>query len=213
MGAPISSALGAHAAAIPSLAAVIADPGLARDVSLPTLVEYRRQAAHLVADLDAVILLRVGDIRGQPLAGPRGIELTVDQVAARLNRPAAYIRVLLRRKDLPGFRRGKYWVVLEQHLLEWQTSQISVDHDSSLTLPSARDVSRGDQAHPEAARSYSVEVRHASRGARRKRQKVGGGIAEDAPTDRTLDSAASRPRGDGAPTAAKVVGALETPTP
>jgi hypothetical protein len=213
MGTPTGSALETHPTAIPSLAEVMADPELARDLSVPTLVEYRRQAAHLVADLDATISLRIADVRGQPLDGTRGIELTVDQVATRLNRPAAYIRELLRRNDLPGFRRRKYWVVLEQKLLDWQMTQIAVDQTSSLTLPCTRDISSGGEAHPQAARPYPGEVRLASRGAPRKRQKVGGGTAEHAPTDRAVDSAAGRPRNDSAATAAEAAGARKALTP
>jgi hypothetical protein len=83
MGTPTGSALGTHPAAIPSLAEVIADPGLARDVSLPTLVEYRRQAAHLVADLDAAILSRPPAEMGQ-IDDSHLPVLTIDEAAARL---------------------------------------------------------------------------------------------------------------------------------
>jgi hypothetical protein len=84
MGTPTGSALGTHPAAIPSLAEVVANPSLAGGLSLPTLVEYRRQAAHLIADLDAEILSRPPGRMGQVDDSHLPV-LTIAEAAARLS--------------------------------------------------------------------------------------------------------------------------------
>jgi excisionase family DNA binding protein len=86
-----------------------------------------------------------------PAGAIMGTELTVVDVAARLHRPISYVRELLRRKKLPGYRRGKYWVIPEADLLAWQTLCRGLDDQGGTTLPSIGHPGRGP-AHPRAAR-------------------------------------------------------------
>jgi hypothetical protein len=130
-----------------------------------------------LAALEGALVDRLLALQAKPSqAAPAGSELTSEQVAERLNRPVGYVRDLLRRKDLPGFRRGKYWVVPEGDLLASQAARKKLDGGGSTTLPLVDDARRG-QTHPQAARPDTVEIRRAGRSARGDRQKVGDGKA------------------------------------
>jgi len=181
----LSVATGAALGADPvlSLDELVRNPELVGYLPREALLKIYRQAAHLEADLRAQLLAgpRLEPVAGQPLAVPAGNELTAEQVAGRINRPLGYVRELLRRRDLPGFRRGKYWVVPEADLLAWQHTRKGVDNPGSETLPSLRGHGTGGVApDPEAARSYTVEVRLPSRGPCGHREKVGDRDIRDA---------------------------------
>jgi excisionase family DNA binding protein len=67
----------------PPLAEVVTDPRLVERLPLSALVEYRRQTAHLVADLDAAILGQVAQ-GTEPSHAGHGLVLTIEEAAARL---------------------------------------------------------------------------------------------------------------------------------
>jgi hypothetical protein len=100
-----------------TLTDLVEDPDRAAALPRVDVVRLYRQAARLEAELRALLLVAAA----QPHApadrpAPPGSELTVEQVSQRIHRPAAYVRELLRRKDLPGYRRGRYWVIPEAAL-------------------------------------------------------------------------------------------------
>jgi excisionase family DNA binding protein len=101
---------------------LVAHPERAPAVSLEDARRLYPVAARLEAELRALLLAGAAALQGGAPARPvpAGSELTVEQVARRIGRPLAYVRELLRRKDLPGFRRGKYWVIPESALATWQ---------------------------------------------------------------------------------------------
>ena len=151
-------------------------PELAAELPREAMVQLYRQAARLEADLRTHLLVGSSGAQATGQSVQLGVELTVEQVAKRINRPVGYVRELLRRKDLPGFRRGKYWVIPEADLVERQASRNGFDKGGSLTLPLSCDPGRASH-HPKAARPYTVEVRRADRGPRGDREEVGDGHA------------------------------------
>src|SRR5262249_36210261 len=104
--------------------------------------------------------------------------MTVEQVAKRFGRGDAYVRELLSRMDRPAFRGGKYWVIPQAILFEWQTPSngLALDEHSSLTLPSACDPGRASP-HPKAPRPYTTEVRRPRRSTSGDGQEMGDGRA------------------------------------
>ena len=92
-------------AALPSLTEVQRDPTILNGLSLPVLVDLRRQLSHLAADLDAVFCQAMTQTRTQD--PPTPIEpdrwLTPDAAAARFG---VTKRWLLDHADqIPGVRR------------------------------------------------------------------------------------------------------------
>ena len=167
-----------------TLPEIIADPRLLNGLPPETLLDLRRQVRHFAIEVDEAIdrLARSAD----RLAGT---EFTVEQVAQRINRPVGYVRDLLRRGDLRGFRRGKYWMIRGEDLAR------RVDTTSSVTLPSKHDDTGGASTAQKAARPYTVAVRRPDRGACRERQEVGDGRHGDAADNGAADPATHEGQG------------------
>jgi excisionase family DNA binding protein len=170
------------------------------------LAELHVEQARLTT-IEGALVTRLLALQAQPPPAEDAL-LDMPAVARLLGVPESRARELGRRGELPTTRIGKY-VRVSRVAIEAFMVGNGIDRQGSRTLPSIHDAPRRGQTPPQTARPYPVEVRRAGRGAPRDRQKVGGGAAEYAPTDRAADSTAGRPRGDRAATAAEAAGARE----
>ncbi len=160
------------AVAGPTLAEVLTRPETLHQLGVDTLLRLQQELGHLRVDIEAAVARHlVPRSQTLPVAPLVGSELTVADVAVRLRRPVGHVRALLRRKELPGYRRGKYWVIPETDLQTWQVSRMRLDGQCREALPSADRSGTGlDQLTPRGSRSSSRSIRDT-------RREVGGSIA------------------------------------
>jgi len=130
-------------------------------LAIDALLQLRQELGYLCVDVDTAVARHLVRPDGQapgPARTVLGTELTVVDVADRLHRRVNYVRTLLRRKSLPGYRRGKYWVIPETELLAWQARGKGLDDPGGTTLPSSGRP-RQSPTHQKVARPYTIRVR------------------------------------------------------
>lgn len=89
--------------------------------------------------------------------------LTVPQVAELLGFASSYVYEMIRRKEFPALRRGKYVRVRKSALIEWiRRKETGLDFVDSTVLSRQNDRKRG-QANPAEARAHAGRSRQRAR--------------------------------------------------
>lgn len=89
-----------------ALLKVLADRAALDHLDRPSLIELRRQAAYLIADVDAALSTAQRDSEQAPKAEDRLLE--VPAAARMLGVPATYLYQLIRQERFPAVKVGKY---------------------------------------------------------------------------------------------------------
>ena len=142
-----------------------ADPALAQGLSGGDLETLYKAATAVQTTLMLQLVAR-------PVASPSRM-LTVEQIAERIARPAAFVRSRLRRGDLVGRRIGKHWAVSEGDLAVW------LDMGLAFRYGLVRDTRRASP-NPQAPQTHAGPARRAARGPRHHLIEMGSRDAADA---------------------------------
>jgi excisionase family DNA binding protein len=123
-------------ATVPSLAEVAAGAAQLEGQPAAVLSELRRQARHLLADLDAALdRIAAGRAQGGPGRFYDRLTLTTAQAAEWLGLDESHVQDLCRRGAISASKPGKAWLIRPDAIREWVANEEGIRHGGAPEPP------------------------------------------------------------------------------